>query len=105
LLNGEQYIPQYEAAVKMVENQIGAKPMSLLGKEIPPQFRHLAISIHAEREDSVLSVTFIWGVGFPLKHTAYVYISSGELPQKGTELQKDWSFWERINDHWFIVGD
>jgi hypothetical protein len=98
-------LPQYQAAVKMIENQIGNEPLYLLGKDIPPQYRKLAISIHAERENSVLGVTFTWGVGFPLKHTAYAYISNGQLPEKGTYLSKNWYYWERINDHWFYVGD
>lgn len=101
----EKRLPQYQAAVRMVENRINEKSICLIGEEIPPEFRHLAISIQGEKDDSVLGVIFIWGVGFPCKHIAYAYISNGEFPARGAKFLNDWYYWERINDHWFIVGD
>lgn len=98
-------LPQYQAVIKIVENQIGDEPLYLVGKDLPPQYRNLAISINAEKENSVLGVSFLWGVGFSLKHTAYAYVSDGRIPEKGTELRGNWHYWERINDHWFYVGD
>ena len=98
-------LPQYQAAVKMIENQIGDKRLYLNYEEIPPEFRRLAFSIYGEKEGSVLGVVFIWGAGIPCKHVAYAYTSDGQQPEKGTTLSKDWHYWERINDNWFYVGD
>ncbi|MBN2455506.1 MAG: hypothetical protein JXB29_03060 [Sedimentisphaerales bacterium] len=101
----KERIVQYEAAVKMVENQINTEPLYLIGEDIPAKFRHLAYLIYAKKEGSVLNVSFVWGSGFPNKHTAYVYTSNGKLPEKGTKFQKDWPYYRRINDHWFRVCD
>lgn len=101
----KQRIVQYESAVKMVEDRIDTEPIYLRGEDIPLEFRHLAYLICARKEGSVLRVSFLWGSGFPNKHVAYVYISNGKLPKKGTEFRKDWPYCRRINDYWFRACD
>lgn len=98
-------LPQYEDAVQMVENTITNEYLRWSGERIPKEFRHLAYLISARRKKDVLIVNFLWGGGFPVKHTAFVYISDGRLPGKGTDFRKDWPHCTRINEHWFKVSD
>ena len=79
----------------------------LIGEEIPEKYRHLAYSIFAEKLKDVLRIEFFWGGGFPVKHTAYVYLSNGKPPDKETDHHTDWYWYhcERINDYWFRVSD
>jgi len=101
-----QRLPQYEAAVPAVETQITDGPVFLKGEEVPKPFRHLAYWIHADKtEQNVLIVTFFWGGGFPVKHTAFAYISDGKVPGPLSRFQKEWPHIFRINQNWFRVVD
>lgn len=99
-------LPQYEEAVRVMESKIKGEPVFLKGKEVPEAYHHLAYWIHAEKYGGgVLVVTFFWGGGFPVKHSAFVYRSDGWLPPRGTDFRREWPFAERINENWFRVGD
>ncbi|MBN1392994.1 MAG: hypothetical protein JW947_09360 [Sedimentisphaerales bacterium] len=99
-------LPQYEEAVHVMGGKISGEPVFFKGEEVPETYRHLAYWIHAEKEEgNVLVVTFFWGGGFPVKHSAFVYRSDGWLPPKGTDFSREWPFAERINSNWLRVGD
>jgi len=101
-----ELLPQYEEAVRVMESKTSGGVVFLKGEEVPEIYRHLAYWIHAKKDDeNVLVVTFFWGGGFPLKHTAFAYRSDGQLPPKGTDFRREWPFTERINENWFRVGD
>jgi hypothetical protein len=98
-------LPAYEEAVRMMAEQTGDKWVSLKGKEIPAQYRHLAYHIHSERmNEDILIVTFIWHYGFPAKASALAYISDGRIPEKGSDFRREWKYVDRINENWFKVG-
>ena len=99
-------LPQYEEAVRVMGSKISGEPVFLKGKEVPKTYQHLAYWIHAKKDEgNVLVVTFFWGGGFPVKHSAFVYRSDGWLPPKGTDFRREWPFAERINKNWLRVGD
>ena len=99
-------LAQYEEAVQVMESKINGEPVFLKGEEVPETYQHLAWWVHAEEDkQDVLVVTFFWGGGFPVKHSAFVYRSDGWLPPKGTDFRREWPFAERINEHWFRVAD
>ena len=65
----------------------------------------MAYTIYGKRQGDVLRVTFIWGIGFPLKHAAYIYVSDGKWSEKDPDLRRAWPISHRINEHWFRVID
>ena len=102
----DKQLPEFEDAVKMIEGKIVGERIILSGEDIPQEYRHLAKYISGDiDENGTLIVTFVWGFGFPVKHTAYAYISDGELPERDSEFRKDWYHCTRINEKWFKVGD
>jgi hypothetical protein len=62
-------------------------------------------SVGAERtEEGVLLVQFDFGAGFPAKHTAHLYSSSGSIPT-GSRMAKRWPFTRRLGDRWLLVSN
>jgi hypothetical protein len=62
-------------------------------------------AISAERtEDGVLLVEFDFGGGFPAKHTAYLYSSSGSVPP-GSRVAKRLPFSRRLAPRWLLVSN
>jgi hypothetical protein len=99
-------LPQYENAVQLLTEQINDEPISLSGTEIPEQYRHLAYTIFALKYGpDAFTVEFAYGQGFPVKHSAYVYVSDPDLPDKELDFRRRWPRRYRVSDHWFRVGD
>jgi hypothetical protein len=102
----EKRLPRFEEAVASIGGRIEEGILRLSGQEIPEEYRDLAYMIIAEKtRGNVLTVTFMWGAGFPVKHVAYAYISDGMIPAKGTDFRREWPRIYRINDNWFRVSD
>lgn len=101
----EERLPQYEEVVHLMDSELKNERIFWGAEQIPRQYRHLAYRIYGERKRDVLRVVFFWGSGFPVKHSAFAYISNGALPAKGTDFRRDWPHATRINEHWFRVGD
>ncbi|MCP4260900.1 MAG: hypothetical protein GY774_25830 [Planctomycetes bacterium] len=55
-------------------------------------------------EDEVFIVQIWWGNGFPVKHTCYVYVSSGDI-DKIEYFTKNFYGRLRLNQNWFRVFD
>ena len=55
-------------------------------------------------EDEVFIAQIWWGSGFPVKHTCYVYVSSGDI-EKIEYFTKSFYGRIRLNQHWFRVFD
>lgn len=101
----QRRLAQYQEAVNVIDQLIEDESLLLYGDEIPEQFRHLAHRISAERKNDVLAVTFFWGGGFPAKHTAFSYVSSGSVLGKDSGFAYNWPHATRINKYWFKVGN
>ena len=89
--------PAYEVLVARIER--GEIPMQDVPMRtvIAEDMQGLAYAVHAWRDETgILTVEFFWGRGFPVKHTAFVYRSSGawsddpRLWWRGTHLIDNW---------------
>ena len=95
-------LPEYEAAVKMMENNYSGEPISFWKEAIPEQFRHLGFQIRAQKYDpDILTVEFYWEY-FPIVgDSAYIYRPDGKIPENNNEFMRKWLRLDRINEHWF----
>jgi len=98
-------LPLYEEALELIESQLTEDFFRLDHQEIPEKYKNLAYYIVGKRYGDDMTVSFIWGIAFPVKHCGFAYISDGNLPPKGTDFRKDWPHIKRINDYWFKVSD
>ena len=95
-------LPEYEAAVKMMENNYTGVPISFWKEEIPEQFRHLCFRIRAQKYDSdILTVEFYWEYFSITGNSAYIYRSDGKIPENNNDFTRKWLILDRINEHWF----
>jgi hypothetical protein len=99
-------LPEYEAAVNVMENNYTGEPISLWKKEIPKQFRHLGYRIRAQEYDpDILTVEFYWEYFPIIGNSAYIYRHDGKIPENNKEFMGTWLRVERINEHWFKGWD
>jgi hypothetical protein len=101
----QQRLPQYEAAVRQVETALAASDEYTSRNGMPGEFPSLCYLVCAWKDSDRTVAEFFWGRGFPVKHTAWIYLSDGIEPEKGSELARRWHRWERVNDHWFTVSN
>lgn len=94
-------LPRLKQAVRLIES--GAVPIKKGRLELPEQYRDLAYSVHARRDNlGVLTVTFFVGGGFPVKHQCYLYRANGVLTNA---IKEDWPSGFRREKQWFEVHD
>ena len=58
----------------------------------------------AQKTSDGLVVEFLTGFGFPVKHSGYLYVESGQL-QKGSFFDERWPRRGRIDTHWYRISD
>jgi hypothetical protein len=64
-------------------------------------------NVHPADSEPV-TIEFFWGGGFPVRHRAYLYRSSGSplTPSNTSGTQScRWSGVRRLNEHWFSLHD
>lgn len=83
-------LPEYEAAVRAV--QAGETPL------IFPRLAH-----HITQSQDEPQVFFIWGLGFPLRHTAFVY--SPTDPRADRSFTSRWRRIRPLAPHWYFAKD
>ncbi|MHC4110358.1 MAG: hypothetical protein ACYSUY_04735 [Planctomycetota bacterium] len=98
------HLPEYEAFVSEIKAKTWKEDLMVISN--PATCRGLAYIIRAyENEPNVLVAEFwVAGMGPPPKHIAFLYTSSGNV-SKGSDADKDWHRWKRMNENWFRVGD
>lgn len=92
-------LPDYRKAVSSLTN--GVTSQSLEGVSLPLEYSHLATAVLAEKTDGqAITVVFIIGGAFPVKHAGYVY--------RSTDRIDDWSNaklfasrFRRVAPYWF----
>jgi hypothetical protein len=82
-------LPQYEEVVRLMDSKVKSERVFWQYEQIPQQYRHLAYRVYGERNENALRVFFFWGSGFPVKHSAFAYISNGVLPVDGDDFHRD----------------
>jgi heme A synthase len=95
--------PRFEEIVAMLgdgrlQAGDGLGPVSL-----PARYQDLGVFVLAEKAGGILTVEFLTGGGFPVKHTGYLYRSAGRLGE--WRLAKRWPRWSQIDAHWYRISD
>jgi hypothetical protein len=98
-------IHRYASAVDWVRSQrlpVVDHSEDSKGFQLPPDLNALAYVTEAHQHtDGTVVVLFAYAGGFPVRHIAYMYTSSGHWDE---HFGARWSGW-RIDANWFSVGD
>jgi hypothetical protein len=98
-------LPSYEAVVQQIES--GRIPVSV-GFDRLPQAEseaRLVYYLYAEKDvNGVLMVEFDTESGFPVKHSGYLYSSSGAI-EPGSRMNSRWPIREKLRNRWFYVSN
>ena len=98
-------LPSYEAIVRQIED--GTIPVTNeTGRILEADHKaRLTYGVFAARDASgVLSVEFITELGFPVKHSGYLYVSSGAIEQVSRSDSR-WPIRKKVRDKWYFVSD
>jgi hypothetical protein len=96
-------MPRYKAAAEWVEHQALSSEGSEI--ELPPEYADLAYGVRGIRSaECGTVVTFWWGSGFPVKHTARVYSPTGSF-ERSRDCRGHWSRGSLIDEHWYEATD
>jgi hypothetical protein len=98
-------LPSYEMVVQQMES--GKIPVTAELNPIPEAKSEacLAYAVLAQKDtNGVLSVEFLTEVGFPVKHSGYLYSSSGIIEPRSL-IDSRWPIRHQIKDKWFYISD
>lgn len=98
-------LPSYETVVQKMES--GSIPvsanLSLIPQAVP--LAHLAYAVLAQKDtNGILTVEFLTEAGFPVKHSGYLYISSG-IVEPGSVAYSRWPIRHEEKPRWFYISD
>lgn len=94
-------LPQMKKVVSLIVN--GTLPVPKEKTGVPVKYKESNYETRAERDSSgALTVEFLVGGGFPVKHYAYLYRSDGVLTRRITSF---WPASRRREPQWFEVSD
>ena len=101
----QKNLPNYMEIVHRVEKG-EIKTGSLLTEiDLPQQYLNLAIwTFGKTNSNGGAIIEFIIGSGFPVKHSGYLYVSSGKIEDDSTTLER-WPHHSSISTNWFRVED
>jgi hypothetical protein len=92
-------LPSFERAV----SEIKAKNIPAGTNATIPN--NSALLVFAERTSAgQLQVEFVTGLGFPVKHSGYLYAENGII-EAGSLLESRWPYTSRVRPQWFHVSD
>jgi hypothetical protein len=93
-------LPRYTQVVHLIEN--GEIKTYNRRVNLPDQYSDLSLATFVETNNQKMSIEFITGMGFPVKHSGYLYVSTGNID---SDVLKHWHFRSRINANWFRISD
>ena len=100
-----QHLPIYEALVARPDVQGVASGSGLEQLTLSQSEGEYMWWAAAERTpDGTLMVELMNGSGFPVKHSGFVYTSSGSIPL-GSNVAGRYSYWIPMRANWFAVSD
>lgn len=98
-------LPSYEAVVRQMES--GSIPVSTNLSPVPQAvpLAHLAYAVLAQKDtNGALTVEFLTEGGFPVKHSGYLYLSSGVI-EPGSMEDERWPIRHEERSRWFYISD
>ncbi|HEY1788382.1 MAG TPA: hypothetical protein VGJ73_09520 [Verrucomicrobiae bacterium] len=98
-------LPGYEAVVKKMESGtiLVSTNLSTVPQAVP--LAPLAYAVLAQKDATgALTVEFLTEGGFPLKHSGYLYVSSGVIPPGSLEDSR-WPIRKQERGKWFFISD
>jgi hypothetical protein len=94
----------YEAVISLIDKGQIRVEAPLRPIVVPDSYKHLAYAVLGSRDpEGVLTVEFITGSGFPVKHSGFLYRSDDNA--LGWEHISRWPRLERIDTNWYRIGD
>ncbi len=99
----QRALPNYEALIKQME--AGSVPVSSELRRISQAEGSLAYTVLAQRgTNGVLTVEFLTGGGFPVKHSGYLYCSS-DVIERGSLADSRWPRRRAVKPLWYRISD
>jgi hypothetical protein len=101
----EKNLPRFNEVVNLIQNgELKPNPPDRF-IVLPPQYSDLTMraTAFASTNSDGTNIEFQTEGGFPVKHSGYLYISSGIMSNSYT--LEDWPIHHRINTNWFYVSD
>jgi hypothetical protein len=97
-------LPRYTEVVRLIEKGEIKVPSGSDMLQLPSQYSDLALRTFAStNSEGVVIVGFITGLGFPVKHSGLLYLSTGNIENSGMLLR--WPRYRRLNENWFVIED
>lgn len=99
----EKSLPHYESIIRKLESGPIPDPTELL--RIAQAEETSIYHINAiQSDDGVLTVEFLTGLGFPVKHSGYLYCSSGVI-EPNSLFDSRWPKKREMKSNWFRISD
>jgi len=101
----EKRLPRYEALVERIRAGDALVSGRVISVPLVETERDLGYAVMAQRDaDGVLTVELLTGGGFPVKHSGYLYSSSGSV-KSGSFFDERWPFKTAVKQNWFRISD
>jgi hypothetical protein len=98
-------LPSYEAVVRQMESGSIAVSTNLNPVPQAVPLAHLAYAVLAQKDSNgALTIEFLTEGGFPVKHSGYLYVSSGVIAPGSMEDER-WPIRHEERPRWFYVSD
>ncbi len=99
----QRSLPSYESIIRQMES--GTMPVTSELRRISQAEGGSAYAVLAQRStNGVLTVEFLTGGGFPVKHSGYLYCSSGSI-EPGSVADRRWPRRREVRPLWFRISD
>lgn len=96
-------LPSFEGIVHRMDS--GAIPVTAEWRRFPGAEGGGAYAVSAQRStNGVLTVEFLTGSGFPVKHSGYLYCSGGSI-EPGSIAARRWPRRQRVSPIWYRISD
>lgn len=100
----QKNLPRYEAVVELIEKgELTTNSQSSLIR-LPDQYGDLAWATMAKSSGTNVVIEFMTEGGFPVIHSGYLFISSGNIQNDPDSVQR-WPYHSRVNSNWFRISD
>ncbi|HEY9171287.1 MAG TPA: hypothetical protein VI136_03280 [Verrucomicrobiae bacterium] len=101
----ERQFPRYVALVERIRSVEALASNKVESISLSEAERALVYNVLGELDtNGVLTVELLTGGGFPLKHSGYLYTSSGSV-EPGSFFDERWPFKTEVKTNWYRISD